>query len=109
MTQHFNEDQISWLKKSFMAKLPASLWLGVISLLLVLFSFLTGRTYAESTHAQQIVEGIRVELSDHEKGQAYREGTVDATLKSINVTLGKLEAMMEDIRNRELDKATKSK
>ena len=89
------QEQETWLFTHFMRKRAASIWLGVITLLITGFVVINGFVVKYANTAITQSSAVAVEMNDHEIKQARREGTVDATLKSIDATLVRIEKLMD--------------
>lgn len=91
----FDQSQEEWLFTHFMRKHAASIWFGVITLLLTGFIVASGLTVSRADTATTAAATVSTDLQAHMLKQANREGGVDATLKSINETLLRIDKYME--------------
>ncbi len=90
-----NQTQENWLFMRFMRKRDARIWFGVITLLVTVFVVLNGFTASYVASTVDRYDTLSGEIDKHNVEQARREGSVDATLESINKTLKRLEAFMD--------------
>ena len=95
MTEPVTQEQETWLFTHFMRKRSFQVWLGIITLIIIGFSYVTGMASKNAGDAVDDVATVSKSLIDHDLKQARREGKVDATLESINKTLARIEIFME--------------
>ena len=90
----FNQPQEEWLFSIFMRKRGAQIWLGIITILFTAFVVSSGITMRAADKATSAAQAVADSLHNKSLVQARREGKVDATLESIDKTLGRIETYM---------------